>query len=219
MCWNATAIVESENVAVGQLGGSRPGSLPLEQTQASSVWTTGPASTSTLREIKPPVGDDYFRAAIIHPDGWCNHYDSKGVRCKKQEKQGVQGALNTVTKMARHWLNAHALKELLHGEILDHPKCTILKSAEMVDIAKEYRLPCPIQECRAGFADISSLERHIMSKIKPHEKTRSKLEAKILIRDIVKPRRKAVSNGFDSGTCEAVWRLLQARGRIGEDLS
>ncbi|KAF8579092.1 hypothetical protein K439DRAFT_419477 [Ramaria rubella] len=218
-----------ENVTVEQLGGSPPGSQTFHQSPAPSFWTTpqytypsaskspSPRETSTpigndsvqtvpaRRRMIPPVGGEYFMAALVHSDGWCNFINSKGVRCTPKIKMIV-----------KHYLNCHALRELLqlHKKTLKLEDCVTLKSAEMVKIAEEYCLRCPINGCGHEFADLSSFKRHMKTNIAPHGGTRSKGAVEVIIDNDVVPRRNHPSNNFNSGEYEAVWRLLEARKRI-----
>ncbi|KAF8578846.1 hypothetical protein K439DRAFT_441696 [Ramaria rubella] len=227
MQWNSTSITLTENVAVEQLGRSPHGSSATHHPNSSAMelWastssTIVPNQRSEPRRRKiPPVGTEYFEAALLHADGQCNHVNSNGMRCKITAKKSTKNKDSDKNKkIANHWLNCHAVAEVikLHKKTLDFEKCTVLKSAEMVSIAEEYCLRCPVNGCGCEFVDISSFKRHIQNNIAPHGRERSDAEANVVVAS-VKPRRLRPSNDFNNGTEEAVWRLLEARRRTIHD--
>ncbi|KAF8575579.1 hypothetical protein K439DRAFT_1641247 [Ramaria rubella] len=101
MQWNTTEITLTKKVAVEQTGRSP---LNSSHPQAPAFWATLPqyeplpapvdslrTPMERVRESKqnleprrrkvPPVGREYFQAALLHADdGQCNHVNSNGVR-------------------------------------------------------------------------------------------------------------------------------------------
>ncbi|KAF8580328.1 hypothetical protein K439DRAFT_313136 [Ramaria rubella] len=130
------------------------------------------------------------------PDGECNHVGSNGVRCQIKHRHSTTSNNKTKKdtdnhgKIAKHWPDSHAIPELIkiRKKTVEFKTCVILKSAEMVSIANEYCLRCPINGCGCEFADIYSFKMHIQANIGPHGRERSGDEADGVVAS-VRPRR------------------------------